>query len=176
MRLSSTPHQAETISSDRHDSTISLLRRIDLFDGLSPSDIGRLARAFTLFGAGPGQYLEVQDAPVLWWSVMVNGHALVERDRTALALLGHGESWSEHSVLNTMRSPISVVALSPVSVLSVTRRQFWEILDDQPTLRKRITARSATSPDRLALPVHRALVHMDRALLRPSDDRALRWA
>jgi CRP-like cAMP-binding protein len=181
-----TPHLAETIPSesesesdrflDGDDSIMSQLRKIDLFDGLSPSEVGLLARTFTSFSARPGQYLEMQDAPVLWWSVIVSGHALVERDRTALDLLGHGQSWSEHSVLNTMRSSISVVALSPVTVLSVTRRQFWDILDNQPTLRERITARSATSADRLALPVYRALVHMDRALLRRPGGRAFRWA
>jgi CRP-like cAMP-binding protein len=144
-------------------SKISHVREIDLFDGATPSELGDLARAFTLSTARPGESLEVQDTPVRWWNLIVSGHALVERDGTPLGLLGQGESWSEHSLLNHQRSPIGVVALSPVTVLSVTRRRFFGLCNNDHSLRGRIVARSATSADRLAMPVYRALVHMEEA-------------
>ena len=50
----------------------------------------------------------------------MSGHAVVQRDGTPLGLMGQGDSWSEHSLLNHQRSPISVVALSPVVVLAST--------------------------------------------------------
>jgi CRP-like cAMP-binding protein len=144
------------------DGTISRLRGIDLFDGSSPSELGNLARSFTTSTARPGQSLEVQDTPVRWWNIIVNGHAVVVRDGTPLGLLRHGASWSEHSLLNVQRTPISVVALSPVTVLSITRSQFNALAQGHPSVWARIVARSATSADRLALPVYRALVHMEK--------------
>jgi CRP-like cAMP-binding protein len=85
------------------------------------------------------------------------------REGTPLGLLGHGESWSEHSLLNDQRSPITVVALSPMRLLSISARQFFDLSENQPIVSRRIMARSATSADRLALPVYRALFHMEAA-------------
>ncbi|HUC04553.1 MAG TPA: cyclic nucleotide-binding domain-containing protein [Acidimicrobiales bacterium] len=157
-------------------STISYLRRIDLFDGSSPSELGTMARMFERIAVRPGDALEVQDAPVRWWHVIAGGHAVVERDGTPLGLLGAGASWSEHSLFNHDRSPIGVVALSPVTVLALDARRFFALLDNFPAVGARVVARAASSADRLALPVYRALVHMDRALLRPRPAAARYWA
>jgi CRP-like cAMP-binding protein len=160
MKLAGTPRppKATTVQTN-----LSILREMDLFGDALPSELGDLARMFSKIDARPGQALEVQDTRVRWWNLIVSGHALVERDRTPLGLLGHGESWSEHSIMNGQRSPISVVALSPVRALSITAWDFHGLARSHPVLYGRIAARSATSADRLALPVYRALVHMERA-------------
>jgi CRP-like cAMP-binding protein len=150
-------------SSSPSGSTITHLRRMELFDGASPSELGDLARLFRQCTALPGQALEVQDTPVRWWSVIVSGHALVERDHTPFGLLGSLESWSEHSLLTRQPSPISVVALSPLRALSITDRQFDQLVRGNVAVGTRLVERSATSADRLALPVYRALTHMQRA-------------
>lgn len=80
-----------------------------------------------------------------------------------LGLLTDGDSWSEHSLLNRHRSPISVVALSPVTVLSVYEQDLWSLITAQPRLGERVIARSATSADHLALPFLRVLMHLERA-------------
>jgi len=157
------------------ESKISLLRGIDLFDGTTPSELGDLARTFTLMRVRPGEMLERQDTPVARWHVIVNGHALVERDDTPLGLLGVGQSWGEHSLLNRQRSPISVVAFSPMTVLSVARRAFLALPPRHPVVAERIVTRSATSADRLALPVYRALVHMEEAERRELISSELLW-
>jgi CRP-like cAMP-binding protein len=82
-----------------------------------------------------------------------------------IGLLGRGDSWSEHSLLNDLRSPIAVVALSPVTMLTLDRRRFFAVPERHPVLAGRLVARSATSADRLALPVYNALVHLDQASL-----------
>jgi CRP-like cAMP-binding protein len=91
------------------------------------------------------------------WHVITGGHAIVQRDGTPIGLLGRGDSWSEHSLLNQLRSSIAVVALSPLTLLTLNRRAFFEIPEDHPVLAGRLVARSATSADRLALPVFNAL-------------------
>ena len=100
-------------------STIGLLRGMDLFEDVSESALTELARAFAQKCARPGEALDVQDRPLRRWHLIVDGHALVLREGTPLGLLGHGESWSEHSLLNDQRSPITVVALSPMRLLSI---------------------------------------------------------
>jgi CRP-like cAMP-binding protein len=106
--------------------------------------------------------VQAQDVPVRRWHVIVAGHAVVQRDGTAIGLLGRGDSWGEHSLLNGLRSPIAVVALSPLTLLSIHEREFLAIPECHPVLAGRLVARSATSADRLAIPVFNALRHLDR--------------
>jgi CRP-like cAMP-binding protein len=94
------------------------------------------------------------------WHVIAGGHAIVQRDGTPIGLLGRGDSWSEHSLLNQLRSSIAVVALSPLTLLTLRQREFFEIPDHHPVLAGRLVARSACSPDRLALPVLNALAQV----------------
>ncbi len=96
--------------------------------------------------------IQAQDVPVRLWHVILGGHAVVQRDGTPIGLLGRGDSWSEHSLLNRLCSPIAVVALSPLTLLTLSRRQFFEVPEQYPVLAGRLVARSAASADRLALP------------------------
>jgi CRP-like cAMP-binding protein len=156
MRLTASPTPASPGSAP----TIESLRALGLFDRLPTEELEQLCCILRLTGAKPGTVLETQDVPVRRWHLLVSGHAVVERDATPVGLLGPGDSWCEHSMLNQLRSPIGVVALSPVSLLSVSREQFFALPEDHPLLAGRLVARSATSPDRLALPVLNALIHM----------------
>lgn len=107
--------------------------------------------------AHPGQVVQAQGVPVRMWHVITGGHAVVQRDGTPIGLLGRGDSWSEHSILNGLRSSIAVVAFSPLTLLTLSHRAFFEIPDHHPVLAGRLVARAASSADRLALPVYNAL-------------------
>ncbi len=133
---------------------------LDLFAGLPSRELAELATRCDVSSAHPGQVIQAQDVPVRLWHVIVGGHAVVQRDGTPIGLLARGDTWSEHSLLNRLPSPIAVVALSPVTLLTLSRRQFFEIPEEHPVLAGRLVARSAHSADRLALPVFDALVHL----------------
>jgi hypothetical protein len=132
------------------------LRSLALFAGLPDSELEELADRCDLSTAHPGQVMQAQDVPVRMWHVITGGHAIVQRDARPVGLLGRGDSWSEHSLLNQLRSSIAVVALSPLTLLTLNRRAFFEIPEHHPVLAGRLVARSATSADRLALPVFNA--------------------
>jgi len=142
------------------DDLAETLGALDLFAGLTRSEVAELAARCDSTSAHPGQVVQAQDVPVRLWHVITGGHAVVRRDGTPIGLLGRGDSWSEHSLLNRLRSPIAVVALSPLTLLTLSLRQFFEIPEHHPVLAGRLVARSATSADRLALPVFNALVHL----------------
>jgi signal-transduction protein with cAMP-binding, CBS, and nucleotidyltransferase domain len=136
------------------------LRSLDLFAGLPSRELDELATCCDVSSAHPGQVVQAQDVPVRLWHVIVGGHAVVQRDGTPIGLLARGDTWSEHSLLNRLPSPIAVVALSPLTLLTLSRRQFFEIPEQHPVLAGRLVARSAASADRLALPVFNALAHL----------------
>jgi CRP-like cAMP-binding protein len=143
-----------------HDDLVGTLRSMALFAGLPDDDLEELAAECEICTAHPGQVVQAQDVPVRYWHVIADGHAVVQRDETPIGLLGRGDSWSEHSLLNQLRSSIAVVALSPLTMLTVSQRRFFAIPERHPVLAGRLVARSATSADRLALPVFNALAHL----------------
>ncbi len=136
------------------------LRSLKLFAGLPEDELEEMAARCSVSTAHPGQVVQAQGVPVRMWHVITAGHAVVQRNGTPIGLLGRGDSWSEHSLLNQLRSSIAVVALSPLTLLTMSRRAFFEIPEHHPVLAGRLVARSATSADRLALPVFNALVHL----------------
>jgi signal-transduction protein with cAMP-binding, CBS, and nucleotidyltransferase domain len=136
------------------------LRSLDLFAGLPSHELDELATRCDVSSAHPGQVIQAQDVPVRLWHVIVGGHAVVQRDGTPIGLLARGDTWSEHSLLNGLPSPTAVVALSPLTLLTLSRRRFFEIPEQHPVLAGRLVARSATSADRLALLVVNAPAHL----------------
>jgi signal-transduction protein with cAMP-binding, CBS, and nucleotidyltransferase domain len=145
------------------DDPAKALRSLELFSGLAERELQEIAARCDISTAHPGQVVQAQNVPVRLWHVIAGGHAVVQRDDTPIGLLSRGESWSEHSILNRVRSSIAVVALSPLTLLTLSLRQFFEIPEHHPVLAGRLVARSATSADRLALPVFNALVHLGLA-------------
>jgi CRP-like cAMP-binding protein len=136
------------------------LRSLELFAGLPGAEVEELAARCGVSTAHPGQVVQAQGVPVRMWHVMTAGHAVVQRDGTPIGLLGRGDSWSEHSILNGLPSSIAVVALSPLTLLTLSQRAFFGIPDHHPVLAGRLVARAAFSADRLALPVFNALLHL----------------
>jgi signal-transduction protein with cAMP-binding, CBS, and nucleotidyltransferase domain len=145
------------------DDPAKALRSLELFSGLAESELQEIAARCDISTAHPGQVVQAQDVPVRLWHVIAGGHVVVQRDETPIGLLSRGDSWSEHSILNQVRSSIAVVALSPLTLFTLSLRQFFEIPEHHPVLAGRLVARSAISADRLALPVFDALVHLGLA-------------
>ena len=123
------------------------VRSLALFAGLPGHELDDLVGRCDVSSAHPGQVVQAQDVPVRLWHVIVSGHAVVQRDGTPIALLGRGATWSECSLLNQTASPIAVVALSPLTLLTLSRRQFFEILEEHPVLAGRLVARSTVRPN-----------------------------
>jgi signal-transduction protein with cAMP-binding, CBS, and nucleotidyltransferase domain len=138
------------------------LGSLALFEGLPEPELEEFAALCAVSTAHPGQVVQAQDVPVRWWHVILGGHAIVQREGTPIGLLGRGHSWSEHSLLNQLSSPIAVVALSPLTLLTLSSRTVFTLPEQHPVLAGRLVARSATSADRLALPVFNALAHLQR--------------
>jgi CRP-like cAMP-binding protein len=134
-----------------------VLGTLTLFEGLAEPELEEFAALCDVSTAHPGQVVQAQEVPVRWWHLILGGHAIVQREGTPIGLLGRGDSWSEHSLLNQLRSSIAVVALSPLTLLTLSSRTFFTIPEQHPVLAGRLVARSATSADRLALPVFNAL-------------------
>jgi CRP-like cAMP-binding protein len=150
-------HSRQTVTDADPHTELPAPSSLELFAGFPRDELEEIAARCTVTTAHPGQVVQAQDVPVRLWHVITSGHAVVYRDDTPIGLLGRGDSWSEHSLLNQLHSSIAVVALSPLRLLTLGRRDFFAIPDHHPVLAGRLVARSACSADRLALPVLNAL-------------------
>ena len=148
-------------SDDTHppQDLVDRLATLPLFAGLRGPDLESIAARCDLAVAHPGQVVQAQDVPVRRWHLITAGHVIVQRDAVPIGLLSCGDSWGEHALLNQQRSPMTVVALSPTTLLSLRDREFFAIPEEHPVLAGRLVARAAVSPDRLALPVFNALTN-----------------
>jgi CRP-like cAMP-binding protein len=114
------------------DGKLAVLSDLGLFADVPTCELTKLARTLDLSSNHPGQYLEVQGTPARWWTLIVTGHALEERDGTPIGLLTRGDSWSERTIVEHLPAPHSVVALTPVTVLTMKRSQFFGLPDRHP--------------------------------------------
>jgi CRP-like cAMP-binding protein len=133
---------------------------MELFTGLPGYELEDLASRCDLSSAHPGQVIQAQDVPVRLWHVIVRGHAVVQHDGDPIGLLARGDSWSEHSLLHRLPSPVAVVALSPLTLLTLSRRRFLEIPEEHPLLAGRLVARSAAAAGRPRVTLPGALAHL----------------
>lgn len=121
------------------------LDALALCAGLPDGELEDLAARADISWAHPGQVIQAQDVPVRFWHVIVAGHAVVHRDGTPIGLLVRGDSWSEPSLLGQLHSPIEVVALSPLTLVTLRASPFLAVLERSPVLAQRLAARASTS-------------------------------
>ena len=141
------------------DAHLAACRCMELFAGL-PDGARRVRGVLRRRHGPPGQVVQAQDVPVRLWHLSSTRPRRRPARRHSHRAAGQGDSWSEHSLLNQLRSPIAVVALSPLTMLTLSEREFFAIPEHHPVLAGRLVARSASSADRLALPVFNALAHV----------------
>ena len=99
---------------------LAALRTMALFAGLPEAELEEFAAGATSPPPTRARSCRPRTCPSASGTSSAAGHAVVQRDGTPLGLLGRGDSWSEHSLLNRLRSSIAVVALSPLTLLTLS--------------------------------------------------------
>ena len=110
-----------------------LLRRVDLFEGLTAEQLTRLASLLhgKTFAAGATLFSEEQPGEVAY--LIVSGTVKIyveEEDGTdaILAILGAGEIVGEMSLVDSLGRSASVVTLEECIVFWIDRTTFWQCL------------------------------------------------
>jgi CRP/FNR family cyclic AMP-dependent transcriptional regulator len=126
-----------------HDQKIELLARQPLFAECGRRELLGLAKACDLSTSAAGSALSVEGEHSRWWRVIVDGTATVSRDGRPTGLLNAGDWWGERSTLNGDPSSVTVVALTPVTVLTFNRRGFLGLLERHPRVARRVVSQLA---------------------------------
>jgi len=120
----------------RRDRIARAVKGVSIFRGLAAADQERLAALATLKNCRRGDYLWRAGDPAEQLTIIVSGRVKLVGHADAgdviLELFGPGEPVGAIAVYNYIPYPASAVCLEPTLLLSLPRRDFFELLDRQP--------------------------------------------
>ena len=125
------------------DHKLTTLAEIPLFEGCRPSELEHLAKSFDMSWASSGDVLEVEGQPTRWWKVIVHGTASVSQHGRPTGLFNAGDWWGERSIVSSEPSTVTVVALTPVVLLTLGRRHFLTLPQCHPVVAAHVISQLA---------------------------------
>jgi CRP/FNR family transcriptional regulator, cyclic AMP receptor protein len=117
---------------------LSYLANIPLLSGCSQRELQRVAKAADEVEIAEGTTIIEQDKLAREAFVIVSGTAEVRRDGVKVAVVGPGECVGELALLDHQPRTASVVALEPMNLLVISSQAFTALLDDAPTMTRKL--------------------------------------
>lgn len=121
-----------------HQSVQDALSSIDLFAGLSKSELKRVQSLMTPVTIKAGREFITQGTPGREAYILLSGEAKVRRNGRLVVTLGAGEVLGEIALLGGLPRSASVTAETEVEAAVLTRREFIALLDESPVLSRKI--------------------------------------
>jgi len=130
-------------SSDlKPDRVLNAVKAAPLFRGLSPDDQRRLAALATLRDYARGDYLWRAGDAADFLTVILKGRVKIvshgEGGDVILEMFEEGEPVGAIAVYNYMPYPASAICMESVTLLSLPRRDYFELLDRHPDFARAI--------------------------------------
>jgi CRP-like cAMP-binding protein len=119
-------------------SKIALLQQVPLFEGLSQRQLEQIGRLTDEVEVPAGKRLATAGDVGRELFVIVEGQASVTTARARTVRLGPGDFLGEMSLIDGEPRSANVVAATPMRLLVVAHRDFWQLLDAAPPLARRI--------------------------------------
>ena len=118
----------------RKNQRVELLRGVQLFEGCSTAELGKIASLTTEYDAKAGQVLTERGDPGLEFFIIVAGKATATRQGVHLATLGPGSFFGELALLDGGTRTATVVAETDMRLLVLSRREFNGLTQVAPTV------------------------------------------
>jgi CRP-like cAMP-binding protein len=130
------------MSDPRADRVLGAVKSLPVFRGLSPEDQRRVAALAAVREFGRGDRLWDEGDPADDLTIIIRGRVKIVRHADAgdviLELFGPGEPVGAIAVYNYMPYPATAVCLEPVSILALPRREYFELIDRDPSFARAI--------------------------------------
>jgi len=122
----------------RQDTKVDALRRATLFEGLSRKQLVQLARVSEDLEVPAGKVLCKEGEVGQEFFVIVDGEVEVTKNGKRLATRAGGEFFGEIALLEQTRRMATVTAQTPLRFFVLTRRDFQQLLRDNPGVELKI--------------------------------------
>lgn len=120
------------------DRKINLLKRVSLFSACSDRELRRIASLADGLEIKEGAVLAREGRPGLEFFVIATGKAKVSIGKKKVASLGSGDFFGEMALLDQGPRAATVTAETPMSVYVLDSRSFTSMLQDVPTVARKI--------------------------------------
>jgi CRP/FNR family transcriptional regulator, cyclic AMP receptor protein len=120
------------------DTKVQALKRAPLFEDLSRKELVALARVCDDLEVEPGKVLCKEGQMGREFFVIVDGKVLVTREGRLLATLNGGDFLGEIAVVTEMPRTATATAETPVRMFVLTGSDFRVVLDDNPTVERKV--------------------------------------
>lgn len=117
-----------------HVDMMLLLRRLDLFAGLTTRQLAELARVVAERHVDAGEAIVREGEFDAQMYFIVEGHVRVTKEDVAVSALGPGEFFGEIAVFDGERRSASVIADGPVHLLRLDRQDLFEVMEEHPAI------------------------------------------
>ena len=114
------------------------LKRAPLFEGLSRKELVELARLTDDLEAPPGKVLCKEGETGREFFVIIDGTVEVEAKGKHLATLGAGDFVGEIALLEQVPRMATVTVKTPVRFFVLTREAFRHLVDQNPTVERKV--------------------------------------
>lgn len=123
----------------RHDEFLDHLAHVPMFSACSKKELSLVARLGAVRQVDAGEQLTTQGRPGSELFVVIGGKADVDRGGTSIATLGPGDFFGELALFDArgVRNA-TVIATTPMSVLVVSRHDFDRLLEEAPSLTRKL--------------------------------------
>ena len=120
------------------DPKLQLLRGVPLFAGLDPEALAAVAAITEERDAAPGTTLTTEGRQEGYFYAIVSGTVRIDRGGHTINTLRDGDFLGEIALLDGGPRTATAVTESPSQLLVLNHRRFWQLLDEQPTVRDAI--------------------------------------
>lgn len=114
------------------------LRKVPLFDGLSSKQLERVARLADQVEVSVGKRLATIGEVGRELFVIVDGEAVVTTRKGRTVKLGRGDFFGEMSLIDGAPRSATVESETPMQLLVIGQREFWQLLADVPPIARKI--------------------------------------
>jgi CRP-like cAMP-binding protein len=125
----------QEVGSDEH---VELLRDVWLFERCPTSELAAIARLASSLDVEPGTVLATEASPGHEFVVVVEGTAAVLSRGAEVGQIGPGMCFGELALLDGGPRTATVRAVTPMQLLVVDRSEFDELLDQAPSVARRM--------------------------------------
>ena len=124
--------------SDQADQKVNSLRSIWLFSGCNKKELALLERACDEADAPAGTLICEEGHSGRDFYLILSGEARVEKGGAEVAILGAGSHFGELSLLDHQPRSASVIAVTPMKLMTLSAREFISVLEEIPSMAQRL--------------------------------------
>ena len=122
----------------RRNYKVELLKRVPLFADCSRNELEQIAQIADEIDFPAGKTLIRQGSPGKQFFVVIEGTVEVEQDGKKFPPRGGSEFFGEIALVSGWPATATVTTLAPTRALVIAPRQFRALLDQQPSIQRRV--------------------------------------